>query len=69
MPGNDANLVEFCDQYNLSSNILTKLQDNTYTDASQLQFVQIIDLKDMEFKLGEVASLWVSVERWSVLRV
>jgi hypothetical protein len=69
MPGNDANLVEFCNQYNLSSNILTKLQDNAYTDASQLQFVQITDLKDMEFKLGEIASLRVAVERWSVPRV
>jgi hypothetical protein len=49
--------------------MLTKLQDNAYADASQLQFVQIADLKDMEFKLGEIASLRVAVERWSVPRV
>jgi hypothetical protein len=69
MPGHDASLVDFCNQYHLSSNVLAKLQDNAYTDASQLQFVQITDLKEMEFKLGEVASLRVAVERWSVPRV
>jgi hypothetical protein len=68
-PGNDVPIAEFCNTYGLGESILKKLQDNFYLHARVLRFVTIQELKDMDFRLGEIASLRDAVEVWSVLNV
>jgi hypothetical protein len=69
VPGPDIPLSEFCEQYSLGPNILRKLQDNFYTHARVLRFVTIDELKEMDFRLGEIAELRDAVERWSIPKV
>jgi hypothetical protein len=66
MPGLDISISEFCQQYDLGPNVLKKFQDNFYNDARVLRFVTIDELKEMGFRLGEVAGLRDAVERWSI---
>ena len=62
-------MVEFCALYDLSPGILGKLTDNDYKTACFLCFVTITELKEMGFKLGEIAGLRNVIESWSVARV
>lgn len=59
-------LREFCTKYGLGLHTLKKFEDNYYTDARVLRFVTIDELKQMEFRLGEIAGLRDAVELWSV---
>jgi hypothetical protein len=62
-------IKDFCTVFNLSANILGKLEENGYTDARMFRFVLLSELKDdMGFKLGETAALRDAVEGWSVLK-
>lgn len=66
LPGPDMPLIEFCARYRLSHSILQKFHDNGYTDSRMLRFVQIEELREMKFMLGEQAALKDAVELWSV---
>jgi hypothetical protein len=68
-PGIDMPLVEFCTLYDLSPGIFQKLIDNDYKTAHFLCFVTFPELKEMGFKLGELAGLPDAVELWSVPRI
>jgi hypothetical protein len=68
-PGMDMPLAEFCVLFDLSPGILEKLINNDYKTARFLRFVTFADLKEMGFKLGEIAGLRDAVESWSVPRV
>jgi hypothetical protein len=65
-PGIDMPLTEFCMVYDLGPSLLEKFHDNSYKDARVLRFVTIAELKEMNFRLGEIAALRDAVERWSV---
>lgn len=69
VPGCDMSLVEFCERYNLGDNILARFTENFYREARVLRFVTIDELKEMGFRLGEIAGLRDAVESWSVPRV
>jgi hypothetical protein len=69
MPGDDMPLAQFCAQYDLGPNVLNKLTENFYTQARILRFVTIDELKEMKFRLGEIAALRDAVEVWSVPKV
>jgi hypothetical protein len=64
-PGLDMPLASFCSLYGLGDSVLRKLVDNAYTDARMLRFITIAELKEMEFRLGEIAALRDAVEKWS----
>jgi hypothetical protein len=68
-PGQDMPLDQFCQLYDLSANILKRLQDNSYMHARILRFITIAELNVMEFRLGEIAALRDAVETWSVPKV
>jgi hypothetical protein len=61
-------ISEFCDLHALRPDILEKFASHLYKDARVLQFVTLTDLKEMGFRLGEIAGLWDAVESWSVQR-
>ncbi|KAG2063051.1 hypothetical protein BDR04DRAFT_1164312 [Suillus decipiens] len=67
--GKDIPLDEFCTEYDLGNDIHTKFIQNAYKEARFLRFVTIAELKEMGFRLGEIAALRDAVERWSVPRV
>jgi hypothetical protein len=66
LPGVDMPLSEFCQQHHLGDSILRRLTDNGYMQSQMLRFIQIDELKEMHFLLGEIASLKDAVEAWSV---
>jgi hypothetical protein len=65
-PGRDMPIAKFCDLYALGPDILEKFVSHLYKDARVLRFVTLADLKEMGFRLGEIAGLRDAVESWSV---
>jgi len=66
-PGNDMSINDFCELYNLGGAILGKFTENGFTRACMLRFVHIEELKEMGFKIGEIAGMKDAVETWSIL--
>jgi hypothetical protein len=64
-PGINIPLLQFCELYHLGNQILKKFVDNGYMRSRMLRFIQIEELKEMHFLLGEIAGLKDVVERWS----
>ena len=64
-PGNDMPLAEFCVTYGLDDAVIQKFHKNVYKDARMLHFITITELKEMDFRLGEIAGLRDAVELWS----
>jgi hypothetical protein len=69
LPGHDMPLAQFCTDFKLSDKVFEKLRDNGYQDARVLRFLMIDELKEMNFRLGEIAALRDAVEMWSLPRV
>ncbi|KAG1837958.1 hypothetical protein C8R48DRAFT_666962 [Suillus tomentosus] len=65
-PGNDMSIVAFCALYQLDDSIATKFASHSFKEARLLRYVTFSDLKEMEFKFGEIAALRDAVERWSI---
>lgn len=65
LPGLDMPTSDFCKTYLLSSNIEKRLTDHGYTHARMLRFIQVDELKEMEYRMGEIACLKDAVEQWS----
>ena len=59
-------IINFCDLYDLGDAILQKFLNNGYACSRMLRFVQLTELKEMNFMLGEVAAMKDAVERWSI---
>jgi hypothetical protein len=66
LPGLDMSLADFCQIYQLGDPILQKFVKNGFVQSRMLRFVQIAELKEMEFLLGEIAALKDAVETWSI---
>jgi len=64
LPGRDMPIVEFCAAFDLGNAIEKKLLDNSYRHARMLRFVTLQDLKEMDFRLGEIATFRDGVEKW-----
>lgn len=59
-------LQEFCIQFDVSEAVCHRLREEGFTSSRTLQYIAIDNLKEMKFKLGEIASLKDAVARWSV---
>ena len=64
--GPDMPITTFCTRYELGDPIVWKLTDNGYSHAHMLRFVQISELTQMEFWLGDIVAMKDAVEQWSV---
>ena len=62
--GPDLNLNEFCQQYDVSDEILMRLKDNSYKKTKTFKHITFSQLREMSFKHGEIASLQDAVEEW-----
>jgi hypothetical protein len=67
-PGMDMPISEFCDLYALGPDILKKFVSHLYKNVCVLRFVTLVDLKEMGFRLREIAGLRNAVELWLVQR-
>jgi hypothetical protein len=63
--GEDMPITQFCAKYELGKGVLEKFEENSYSHARMLRFVTIEELKEMKFRLGEIAALRDAVDRWS----
>jgi hypothetical protein len=65
-PGLDMPINDFCRLYDLGDAILQKFLNNGYAHSRMLRFVQLAELKEMNFMLGEIAAMKDAVKRWSI---
>ncbi|KIK34682.1 hypothetical protein CY34DRAFT_97513, partial [Suillus luteus UH-Slu-Lm8-n1] len=56
-PGNDMSVTAFCAPYKLDNNIAAKFASNAFKEACLLRYVTFTELKEMEFKIGEISAL------------
>jgi hypothetical protein len=59
-------IADFCATYDLVRPIKDKLVENGYLHSRFLCFVTIDELKQMNFLLGEIATIRDEVNRWSL---
>ena len=59
-------LSDFCQLYGLGECILQKFINNGYTHSHMLHFIQLDNLKEMMFMLGEIVGLKDAVKRLSI---
>jgi hypothetical protein len=64
--GPDLNIEDFCHIYKLDNEILMRLKRNGYHRTKTFKHITIPQLRDMEFKHGEIASLQDAVDEWTV---
>ena len=63
--GTDMPIADFCAAFDLVQMIEDKLVENGYLHSRFLHFVTIDELKQMNFRLGEIAAIRDGVDRWS----
>jgi hypothetical protein len=63
--GPDLNVEQFCDLYDLSTDILRRLKENGYQKTKTFKHITIAQLQEMSFKHGEIASLQDAVDEWA----
>ncbi|KAL0949268.1 hypothetical protein HGRIS_009346 [Hohenbuehelia grisea] len=65
-PGADMPIHDFCDQFGLDNEILTKWAENGFRNAKHLRHLTQGNLADMKFLLGEIAAVRDAMEQWGV---
>ena len=63
-PGPRLSLSHFCNTYELSDELQTKLQANGFTTSHALRFVSLDDIKVIGLLRGELAQLRDAVSQW-----
>lgn len=66
--GDNMSIAAFCMLYKLDDSIMTKFVTHSFKETHLLRYVTISDLKEMEFKFGEIAALRDAVEKWSIVQ-
>ncbi|KAF7326738.1 hypothetical protein MVEN_02592700 [Mycena venus] len=59
-------ISDFCERYDLGTSIAEKLTNNGYKYSSVFYLIKLSELKEMEFRPGEVAELRDAVGQWAV---
>ncbi len=63
-PTHQYSLTEFCNAHSLSEDILGRFTAQGFTTFNQLCYISLNDLKDMQFKRGEIAAIQDSIAIW-----
>jgi hypothetical protein len=64
-PGPRLSINDFCSTYSLGNDICMRLTENGFSSSLALRRVTVDDLKEMGFKMGEVAEIEEAVEAWA----
>lgn len=63
-PSTPLRLSDFCAAYNLRTEILNRFSENGFETLNQLCYITLNDLKEMEFKRGEIAGIQDAIATW-----
>lgn len=63
-PTNQYNLADFCTAHSLSQDILGRFTAQGFTTLNQLCYISLNDLKDIQFKRGEIAAVQDAIATW-----
>lgn len=63
-PANQYGLAEFCTVHSLSEDILGRFTAQGFTMLNQLCYISLNNLKDIQFKRGEIAAIQDSIAIW-----
>jgi hypothetical protein len=64
-PGPCLSINDFCLTYSLADEICMCLTKNGFSSSLALCLITVDDLKEMGFKMGEVAEIEEAVEAWA----
>jgi hypothetical protein len=64
LPGPDLSIGDFCALYKLDADICDRFKQQNFKRTTAFKFVEIPELKEMGFMMGEVAELKVAIEEW-----
>lgn len=64
-PSTPLQLADFCMTYTLKNEILNRFSENGFETLNQLCYITLNDLKEMEFKRGEIAGIQDAIATWS----
>ncbi|KAJ7796200.1 hypothetical protein B0H13DRAFT_2392751 [Mycena leptocephala] len=59
-------IVAFCDLYDLDLSIRDKFHAHGFKNADVFYLVKLSELKEMDFKVGEIAEHQNAVRQWAV---
>ncbi|KAJ7440538.1 hypothetical protein FB451DRAFT_1191569 [Mycena latifolia] len=65
LPGPNLTIDQFCADYNLDDDIRTRFKDQKFKHTDAFKYVELAELKAMEFKVGEIAELKVAIAAWA----
>lgn len=65
-PGIKQDIGTFCFIHGLSLDVLEKFRANAYTGTQAFRYIDVQELKDLGFKLGEIADLKEAILDWAV---
>ena len=64
--GPSLDLEDFCSQFGVDISVHQKLSNEGYKTSHHLQYATVSELKEVGFRIGEIASLKDAVVRWSL---
>ncbi|KAJ3523242.1 hypothetical protein NMY22_g11529 [Coprinellus aureogranulatus] len=67
LPGPKLPLDEFCARYGLPESVLDRFTLNGFRYTTGFRFMKVSELRELEFKPGEIVELRDAVEEWAVL--
>ena len=67
-PGPRLAITEFCTLYSLTNDICMCLTKNGFSSSLALRRVTVDDLKELGFKMGEIAELEEAIEIWAQVK-
>ncbi|KAJ7769664.1 hypothetical protein DFH07DRAFT_938223 [Mycena maculata] len=65
VPGPKMSIEEFCKEYELDDDIRDHFRQHKFKSTSSFQYIELAELKGMDFLAGEVAELKVAIAGWA----
>ncbi|KAJ7284778.1 hypothetical protein C8J57DRAFT_1497665 [Mycena rebaudengoi] len=63
--GPNLSIAQFCEQYNLDDDIKERFLQNKFCFTDSFKYVELSELKTMEFMGGEIVELKAAIEKWA----
>ncbi|KAJ6544492.1 hypothetical protein B0H19DRAFT_1170800 [Mycena capillaripes] len=69
VPGPNLSMEEFCATYEIDEDIFQRLKEQKFKYTNAFKFVELADLQQMGFMLGEIAELRAAIAAWAQMPV
>jgi hypothetical protein len=63
--GPNLSIAQFCEQYNLDDDIKERFLQNKFRFTDSFKYIELSELKTLEFMGGEITELKAAIEKWA----